>query len=113
MTIKFRLGLEKHMQYNDMVKKALEPLLISLVGRLQESIEFHETHFNGAVINSILLCGGGANLRGLDAYITNAIGISTKQANPLINIKNKEYITMPDALGFCTAIGLGLKDFYI
>ena len=113
MTMKFRLGLEKHMQYNDMVEKTLEPLLISLVGRLQESIEFHETHFNGAVINSILLCGGGANLRGLDAYITNAIGISTKQANPLINIKNKEYITMPDALGFCTAIGLGLKDFYI
>ncbi len=112
-TVKFRLGIEEHEQYNDMLKKALEPLLNGLIGRLRESIEFHETHFHGAVINSIVLCGGGANLRGLCEYITNALGIAARQADPLINIKNKKYITAPEALGFCTAIGLGLKDFYI
>ena len=112
-TLKFRLGLIVREPYRGMVQTVLEPLLQGLIERIRESIEFHTTHFQGSLINPILLCGGGANLRGLDAYIANAMGISVRRADPLMNIKNKEGLDQSDAMAYCTTIGLGLKDFFV
>ena len=60
-----------------------------------------------------MLCGGGANLRDLDNYLKEKIGMNVETANPLRNIKNKEIISRAEALSYCTVIGLGLKDFYL
>lgn len=66
-------------------------------------------------IETILLCGGDANLPGLVEYLKASLRIPVALANPWINITDFEsYI--PDvpkkqALSLVTAIGLALADF--
>lgn len=63
-------------------------------------------------INSILLCGGSSNLKGLPSYLTDTLGVQTVRANVWENslplTKKVPPIDKAHSLGYATAIGLAL-----
>ena len=113
---KFRIGLDKNGK-RGRVFNALLPSLTKLVEKIKDCIVFHEEysrdHENKEDISEIILCGGGAHLKGLSHYLSFRLGIPVKLGNPWINIpysKNKipilPYGESPD---YATVLGLALR----
>src|SRR3989344_4128670 len=71
----------------------------------------HEHLFTPSVIKKIILCGGGATLKGLPEFLTEKLSVQSEIGNPFINIPmTKRDKTDPnDFLSFATALGLALK----
>ncbi len=65
-------------------------------------------------IQSMILCGGSANLKGLPEYFTETLGVHTKRANVWQNaFAIEQHVPPIDArysYGYATAIGLALKS---
>lgn len=66
-------------------------------------------------IQSVILCGGSSNLKGLQEYLTETLGINTKRALVWQNAFNIEDFVPPIGLrysyGYATAIGLALASY--
>lgn len=64
-------------------------------------------------INSIVLCGGSSNLKGLSSYLTDSIGIPCVQGNVWENSFSLDHNIPPidrnHSFGYATAIGLALR----
>ena len=60
----------------------------------------------------ILLCGGGSNLKGLLEFLSSKLNIDIRIGNPLFDISKKIDLSSKEFLGYTTAIGLALKNFY-
>ncbi len=64
-------------------------------------------------INSIMLCGGSANLKGLPTYLTNSLDVVSVRGNVWENSLSLETSVPPidrrHSFGYATAIGLALK----
>ena len=110
--LKKKCGLSDDAPCKGVVKTILQPLFQDFISRVRQAMNFHSAHFGDGGIDKVLLCGGVANLRGFDVYLQEALGIQTALADPLFNIKNKQMLSIQEALTYCTAIGLGLKNFY-
>jgi len=65
-------------------------------------------------INSIMLCGGSANLKGLPQYMTEALGAPAVRGNVWENSLSLEETVPPidkrHSFGYATAIGLALRN---
>lgn len=109
---KVKCGLNRSGSCKGVLLTLLQPLLHDLVKRLKHSIYFHNSYFEGASVNQIILCGGGANLIGLDKYLEEQIGLPVEIADALINLKNNDAVPQAESVAYCTVIGLGLKDFF-
>jgi type IV pilus assembly protein PilM len=115
---KVKYGLDNSHR-KDGLLELLETQLKEFVVRINQVIDFHRLHFEGARINKILLCGGGANLKGLDKFLLQKTDIPVEYADPLINLKKekksgeKKFMSKEEASSYATAIGLGLKDFFL
>ena len=69
-----------------------------------------------------MLCGGGANLRGLPEFSTQALKVQVEVGNPWRNILSSDTKELPtisfqESLGYSTVLGLALrgvqsKEFY-
>jgi len=64
-------------------------------------------------INSIVMCGGSANLKGLPAYMTETLGVPCVRGNVWENTFSLDSTIPPidkrHSYGYATAIGLALK----
>ncbi len=64
-------------------------------------------------IQSLILCGGSANLKGFPEYLTETLGVHTTRANVWQNAFSLDSVIPPIDLrhsyGYATAIGLALK----
>ena len=65
-------------------------------------------------MTKILLCGGGANLKGLSELLALELKIPVEIANPWVNILSedqKETSELPfeKSLGYAVALGLALR----
>lgn len=67
-------------------------------------------------IEKIFFCGGNANLPGLIHYISTSMRVKAELGNVWTNVNNFEEYIPPiyhmDSMGYGTAIGLALSDFY-
>jgi len=65
-------------------------------------------------INKIILCGGGANLKGLSEYLSASLKVEVSVADPWVNVNSYDdyipEIPLNSALGYVTAIGLALSN---
>ena len=65
-------------------------------------------------INSIILCGGSSNLKGLPSYFSETLGVPCVRGNVWENVFSLKDTVPPidrrHSLGYATAIGLGLKN---
>ncbi len=100
----------------------LEPTLQQLVADIEKYKEYYLSHvskYEGGSsekrrIQEIILCGGGSNLKGLENYLSQKVGLKVKKGNPWINfpVWEKDFpISKEDSLSFTTAIGLIKRNF--
>lgn len=100
----------------------LEPTLRQLVAEIEKYREYYLSHvskYEGEDlkkmgIQEIILCGGGSNLKGLETYLSQKVGLKVKKGNPWINFPIWEKdppVSKEDSLSFTTAIGLIKRNF--
>ncbi len=105
--LKLKYGL-KHKK----ALKAITPLLDDLIKQAKKCIDYYQTH-NGAT-DKVLLCGKGANLKGLTDFVSSELKIPVELANPWVNILSSPLKEVPglsfkESLGYTTALGLALR----
>lgn len=99
----------------------LVPALVDLIQQIKKYLEYYQTHvsrehspLNGKGVEKILLCGGGANLKGLSELLTLELKIPVELANPWVNILRKGQkknfdLSFEKSLIYTTALGLALR----
>ncbi|MDD5031841.1 MAG: hypothetical protein PHR36_02225, partial [Patescibacteria group bacterium] len=125
------------------INKVLAGMIGDLNEKVNEILEFYNSHFpQYGPINQILLCGGGANIKGIDKIISKCSCINVARGDSLVNLgeakdkfqgllsetynldvalpnnkKNKSgsdlSITQDSSLTFATAIGLALRGIFV
>jgi len=100
---------------------ALSAHLMKTVTTLKEEIERHYAYWesrekdpgHAGSINSVILCGGNANVAGLPEYLTESLQVPVERANVWRNVFSFEEqvpeIDFAHSLSFATSIGLGLR----
>ncbi|MDD5590188.1 MAG: type IV pilus assembly protein PilM [Candidatus Portnoybacteria bacterium] len=113
--LKFEKGMEKT-EENKEVYAVLEPRLLELVGEIKRYIDYCQSRLLPkyfSEVQKIIVCGGGANLKGVCEFLSGQLKIGVELGNPWINIlnsENKESPALPfeDSLSFTTSLGLAL-----
>jgi len=105
--------------------EAVEPLFKDLIEQIKNYLTYYHTHIhhehlplNSKEVEKILLCGRGANLKGLVDFLANEFKIPVELGNPWINILPEPLIEVPElsykeSLSFTTVLGLALRDIKI
>lgn len=97
-------------------------ILLSAMSSIAEEIGTRIQYWNtrditheSRQIESIILCGGSCNMKGLPAYFTEVLGVEAKRANVWQNAFSIEErvpsIGRRYSFGYATAIGLALASF--
>ena len=101
--------------------EALVPALVDLIEQIKRHLDYYQTHAshehlppNGKTVSKILLCGGGANLKGFPELLSLELKIPVEIGNPWINIlakdkKEKLELSSEESLRYTTALGLALR----
>lgn len=101
--------------------EALIPALVDLIQQIKKHLYYYQTHAahehlppGGKQVSKILLCGGGANLKGLPEFLSSELKLPVELGNPWINIlpkgqKNISEFPQKEALRYATALGLALR----
>ena len=116
---KIKVGLGDNKK-DDRVFKVLLPILNGLIQEIEKYLLFHKEHAaphehgSAGEISKIILCGGGANLRGLPNFLSERLGVPSFCGNPWINILKppiKEVPSLPykESLTYTTTLGLALR----
>lgn len=114
--IKIACGLDNKKD-KKIVTDVIKPFVEELTQKITDVMNFYQVQ-NNRKIGEILLCGGGAGLKGLDAFLYKALNTSDKEEKIKINIANPWVNTsfktppMPlfKSLAYTTAIGLALRS---
>jgi len=121
-SLKFKVGIDGEDEDKN-VFNALLPSLTKLSEKIKECISFHreygEKERGSSGINEIILCGGGANLKGLAEYLSARTKIPVSLGNPWVNIlpdkkgkldlKKIPIIPYEESLAYATVLGLALR----
>lgn len=101
------------------VSKILIPLLINFAKKTEGLLEYFNFHQNKNLrsakpLEKILLCGGGANLKGIEDFLSAQLKIKIVLGNPWINIlktplKQTPKISLEHSLGYTSSLGLALR----
>lgn len=120
--LKIKYGLitdDKNGQPN--IFESLVPSLVDLVQQIKKHLDYYQSHsFHEHLtsgdkgISKILLCGGGANLKGFPEFLSEQLKIKVEPGNPWSNIlsdNQKETARLPfgESLRYATALGLALR----
>ncbi len=103
------------------VFEAMVPPLTDLVEQIKTHLDYYRSHekgdkrvHNGRKLGKILLCGGGANLKGLVGFLAQNLKVGIELGNPWANIletplKEVPELSFKESLGYTTALGLALR----
>jgi len=110
--IKIKQGLGSLALQSPVLKAAL-PVLENIATEIERSIDFclSNLHYSEN-IDSIILCGGGANMQGLVPYLSRRLGRLVEFGNPWVNINLGTQIPLinrNNSVQYSTAIGLALR----
>jgi type IV pilus assembly protein PilM len=101
---------------NDSLLKLQEPVLENLTQEISRSIDFYLSCLKYSDnIDKVLLCGGGANMKGLMPYLSKKLNREIEMGNPWINLKlskNPPIIDNSQLSQYSTAIGLALDGLH-
>lgn len=111
--IKIEAGLNKSYR-GGQAFEALSQHLAAIVAELGRQMQFYQGHAGRrGDIRRIILCGGDANLVGIEKYIATAVKKLTVLGNPFANLKLQPGIVPPipknQSLKYTTALGLALR----
>lgn len=121
--LKIKYGFEdQSTEKGKEVFNALVPLFVDLTEQIKKYLNYYQSHsanghspLNGQAVEKVLLCGGGANLKGLIPLFSEELKLPVEIANPWINLlaenkKEKNKIIPEESLKYVTAIGLALRS---
>jgi type IV pilus assembly protein PilM len=95
----------------DEALEAVRHELQHLFRELLSSLRFYQSQPDSLPIGEVLLCGGTAEMRGLDAELARELGAPVRIADPLMRVQLGEAVETPAHAGsFAVAIGLGIED---
>ncbi len=118
-----RLKCEEGLTGQKRVAEALAPVLSDLAGQITTHLSYYRSHAfkdrqvkKPSPLDKILLCGGGANLKGMADFLSAKLNMPVALGNPWVNILPsplKEVPSLPfeKSLGYTTALGLALRNF--
>lgn len=116
--LKFKIGLDKDKEKGK-IFNALLPSLTELINKIKDYTIFYKEHDQVKSdyqedVSKIILCGGGAYLKGLPKYLSNRLKIPVSLGNPWINILKPPLNKIPgipykESLAYTTALGLALR----
>ncbi len=92
---------------------AVQPILENLVTEIERSIDFYFTSLRySEKIDSVVLCGGGANTQGMLPYLSKRLKQHMEFGDPWVNVHLGD--TLPPierkrSVQYSTAIGLALR----
>ncbi|MGM0439190.1 MAG: type IV pilus assembly protein PilM [Patescibacteria group bacterium] len=104
-------------------RKDIEQSLLPLLEETVETIQKHLAYYNSCgfsfqtggeaeKIENIILCGGGANLKGLPNFLSERLNIKVTKGDPFVNFSEKtENKFSEDSLSYGVALGLALRNF--
>jgi type IV pilus assembly protein PilM len=103
-------------------ERAVHDILIKSMATIVEEIGTRITYWNtkdieheGRQIESIILCGGSVNMKGLPSYFSQTLGVPSQRANVWHNAFSLEEripeISRRYSFGYATAIGLALASY--
>lgn len=110
--IKLKQGLGSLALHGPTFTAAL-PVLESIASEIEKSIGFYlgNLHYSND-IDTVILCGGGANMKGLLPYFSRRLGRDVAFGNPWVNVHLGNRLPPIDrnhAVQYSTAIGLALR----
>ncbi|MBI3011056.1 MAG: type IV pilus assembly protein PilM [Candidatus Omnitrophica bacterium] len=89
----------------------LRPVLENLLTELSRFLDFYKVQMEQGGISRVLLCGGGANLRQLQPFLAEGLGLPVEVFNPLIRIPDRVQQLEPEQIaegGFRLAVAIGV-----
>jgi len=115
-------GGTEERKYKGRVFEALVPSLVDLVQQIKRHQDYYRTYAshehlppdNKGIASSILLCGGGANLKGLSEILLLELRNPVELGNPWVNVfpegkKGTTGLSFEKSLSYATAIGLAIR----
>jgi len=111
--VKFSQGLGK-INGESAILNSIQAYLESLAVEIEKSIDFYQNlnEKDGVKIKKIIICGGGANLKGLLAYLTKRLDRTISIGDAWVNLNFGDAlptVSKERSLQFATAIGLAMK----
>lgn len=94
------------------IRRMLTTVLDSIVNEAEKIMVTYRRQY-GRAVETLLLAGGSASLRGLDRYFTERFGVPATRANPFQNLHVPEELNPVLAeIGpsFAVAVGLALRN---
>lgn len=121
--LKLKYGLEtKGEKEGGEVFEALIPSLTDLVEQIHNCLCYYQTHSShehlltkDKEVKKVILCGGGANLKGITKFLSRELKLPVEIGNPWVNIfvpekiKDIPELNFAKSLSHTTAIGLAIK----
>lgn len=118
--IKMKNGIEKEIKPGK-ISEALFPLLTDLTKRIEKYLDYYSTHVfhehlgpDEKIVEKILICGGGANFKGISQFLSLNLKVPTELSNPWTNILKRPLQEVPElsfsqSQAFACALGLALR----
>jgi len=99
------------------VAQIITPILEDLTSQIKKYLNFYRDHSSYEYLlpdkktEKILLCGGGAELRGLVEFLSENLEIPVELGDPMVNLLSKKSkgVINRNLISFTTAIGLALR----
>lgn len=91
------------------VSQAISSVAKDLLAEIHRSIDFYISQNPEHNITRILLCGGSANLKNLDQFLSQELKIPVERFNPLKNVIGGELVPENISPQLAIAIGLAIR----
>lgn len=120
--LKNEVGLSRDSKEGEKVYELLSGQMEQLAVNIEKSIDYYNEYFgiSSKTDIKIIICGGGANLRGIDSYLSLKLKLPVELADPWKGIYGREVyskhstivksISYSDSLFYTTALGLALYN---
>jgi type IV pilus assembly protein PilM len=110
--VKFNNGVGSDLK-GDPLFKLVQPILENFSQEIERSIDFYLSGLGySKSVDKVIICGGGANTKGIVPYLSKKLGREIELGNPWSNVnfgKKLPIIEKSQAVQYSTAIGLALK----
>lgn len=108
--IKTRYGLRVSKKQSE-IKEALSPILQDIVKEIRRMVRYYGERYGAdRPIEQVITLGGGANMPGLDEYLTESLHLAARHSDPwqYIDAQGLQLPDMSDRPMYSTAAGLSL-----
>ena len=116
-----KLKRDEGLEGREEIFEAMIPALTDLAEQIKIYLKYYRSHApknqiltNGKKLERILLCGGGANLKGLIGFLSSTLKVKVELGNPWVNILKETVKEVPElsfekSLAYTSALGLALR----